>query len=246
VARSFNVSTNVETFSGNNLYVTSTHPRYLIVLGIAVLCYAALGTVLGILPDYVHSRGGDAVLVGLAVGAPALTGAAAATEQGAGIGSLVIPVFGVGVIASWTILADIPDRTGTRGPVAEPACARIGAAEPARPDRGCVLRLLRRRRRPGRTDRRSRGARRRPERGLDRRSRRRARDRARGVVHSGAGANETARVSYLSMPRAAAVQAVVTSRMNFAWVVASEEIHSTSLLPGPRSIEPAIAFSAFS
>ena len=45
-------------------------------LGAAVLCYAALGTVLGVLPDYVHSLGGDAVLVGLAVGAPAMTGAA--------------------------------------------------------------------------------------------------------------------------------------------------------------------------
>jgi MFS family permease len=52
-----------------------TH-RYVFVLGTAVLCYAALGTVLGILPDYVHSLGGGAVMVGLAVGAPALTGAA--------------------------------------------------------------------------------------------------------------------------------------------------------------------------
>jgi MFS family permease len=55
---------------------SSTQPRYLIVLGTAVLCYAALGIVLGILPDYVHSLGGDAVIVGLAVGAPAITGAA--------------------------------------------------------------------------------------------------------------------------------------------------------------------------
>ncbi len=54
----------------------STTGRYAIVLGTAVLCYAALGTVLGILPVYVHSLGGGAVLVGLAVGAPALTGAA--------------------------------------------------------------------------------------------------------------------------------------------------------------------------
>jgi MFS family permease len=54
----------------------STHPRYLIVFSTAVLCYAALGAVLGILPDYVHSLGGGAVLVGFAVGAPALTGAA--------------------------------------------------------------------------------------------------------------------------------------------------------------------------
>ena len=56
--------------------MTSSRRRYLIVLGTAVLCYAALGGVLGILPDYVHSLGGGAVLVGFAVGAPALTGAA--------------------------------------------------------------------------------------------------------------------------------------------------------------------------
>ena len=50
--------------------------RYVAVLVTAVLCYAALGAVLGILPDYVHSLGGGAVLVGVAVGAPAITGAA--------------------------------------------------------------------------------------------------------------------------------------------------------------------------
>jgi MFS family permease len=50
--------------------------RYLAVLATAILCYAALGAVLGILPGYVHSLGGGAVLVGFAVGAPALTGAA--------------------------------------------------------------------------------------------------------------------------------------------------------------------------
>jgi hypothetical protein len=46
--------------------------------------------------------------------------------------------------------------------------------------------------------------------------------------------------------RAAEVQAFVTSRMNFACVVARCEIQSISLLPGPRSIEVAIALSAFS
>jgi MFS family permease len=72
-----NISTVAEASSGNHLYVTfSTRPRYLIVFSTAVLCYAALGAVLGILPDYVHSLGGGAVLVGFAVGAPALTGAA--------------------------------------------------------------------------------------------------------------------------------------------------------------------------
>ncbi|MBV9802140.1 MAG: MFS transporter, partial [Solirubrobacterales bacterium] len=50
--------------------------RYALVLGTAVVCYAALGTVLGILPSYIHTLGGGAVLVGLAVGAPAITGAA--------------------------------------------------------------------------------------------------------------------------------------------------------------------------
>jgi MFS family permease len=49
--------------------------RYASVLATAVLCYAALGTVLGILPGYVHALGSGAVLVGLTVGAPALTGA---------------------------------------------------------------------------------------------------------------------------------------------------------------------------
>jgi predicted MFS family arabinose efflux permease len=39
-------------------------------------------------------------------------GAAAATEQGSGIAKLVIPVFGIGVIASRTVLAGIPDRFG--------------------------------------------------------------------------------------------------------------------------------------
>ena len=53
-----------------------TSRRYLVVLSTGILCYAALGMVLGILPDYVHSLGGGAILVGFAVGAPALTGAA--------------------------------------------------------------------------------------------------------------------------------------------------------------------------
>jgi predicted MFS family arabinose efflux permease len=54
----------------------ATARPYLAVLGTAVLCYAALGAVLGILPEYVHSLGGGAVMVGFVVGAPALTGAA--------------------------------------------------------------------------------------------------------------------------------------------------------------------------
>jgi hypothetical protein len=49
-------------------HTVSAKRRYAMVLGTAVLCYAALGTVLGILPAYVHSLGGGAVMVGLAVG----------------------------------------------------------------------------------------------------------------------------------------------------------------------------------
>jgi MFS family permease len=56
--------------------------RYLVVLVTAIFCYAALGAVLGILPGYVHSLGGGAVLVGLAVGAPAMTGAAGRPSGG--------------------------------------------------------------------------------------------------------------------------------------------------------------------
>jgi MFS family permease len=47
----------------------------LLVLAAAVACYAALGAVLAALPDEVPQRGGGAVAVGVAVGAPALTGA---------------------------------------------------------------------------------------------------------------------------------------------------------------------------
>jgi hypothetical protein len=59
--------------------VSSFQPRYLTVLATAVLCYAALGAVLGILPDYVHSLGGGPVLVGFA-GGPAVGAAARAAD----------------------------------------------------------------------------------------------------------------------------------------------------------------------
>jgi len=55
----------------------ATTSRYAIVIAVAVLCYAALGSVVTFLPDYVPRLGRDATLVGLAVGAPAITGAAA-------------------------------------------------------------------------------------------------------------------------------------------------------------------------
>jgi len=66
----------IQTVLGRRAGADAGGVRYLVVLATAVLCYAALGTVLGILPGYVHTLGGGAVLVGFAVGAPALTGAA--------------------------------------------------------------------------------------------------------------------------------------------------------------------------
>lgn len=49
---------------------------YVSVLGAAVACYAALGAVLRAVPTYVpHSLGGGAFEIGLAVGAPSITGA---------------------------------------------------------------------------------------------------------------------------------------------------------------------------
>jgi MFS family permease len=48
------------------------YPR---VLAAAVLCYAALGAVLRIIPTRLHELGAGAVAIGFAVGAPALTGA---------------------------------------------------------------------------------------------------------------------------------------------------------------------------
>jgi len=53
----------------------STPAAYAAVLAAALLCYAALGVVLRILPQYVTGDlGGSAFAVGLSVGAPALTG----------------------------------------------------------------------------------------------------------------------------------------------------------------------------
>ncbi len=86
----------------------ATTGRYAIVLATAVLCYAALGTVLGILPDYVHSLGGGAVLVGLAVGAPALTGAAGRPLGGRladRVGPARIMIVGALVMSAGTIPA---------------------------------------------------------------------------------------------------------------------------------------------
>ena len=76
-----------------------------------MLCYAALGAVLGILPDYVHALGGEAVLVGLAVGAPALTGAAGRPFGGRladRLGPARIMVAGAVVMAAGTIPAFVP------------------------------------------------------------------------------------------------------------------------------------------
>jgi len=220
-------------------------------------------------------------------------GAAAATEQRSGIAALVIPVFGVGVIASRTILAGIPDRLGaartlsiavtleavglaglaaaTTAPtalvalvvlsvgqgVAVPSLGLLALASvpPSRHGRtagaffayfdagvglgGPAVGLAAHAADPSGAPFAAAGAVLAPASRV-----------ALGCGYVTAGFGICRRrptaVPYLSIPRAADVQASVTSRMNLAWVVASEEIHSTSLWPGPRSIEPAIALSAFS
>jgi MFS family permease len=62
-------------FPGHSFGVTLTHrTSYAVVLGSALACYAALGAVLRVLPEYVQSGlGAGPFFVGVAVGAPALT-----------------------------------------------------------------------------------------------------------------------------------------------------------------------------
>jgi MFS family permease len=89
----------------------ATGTRYLVVLATAVLCYAALGAVLGILPGYVQTLGGGAVVIGLAVGAPALTGAAGRPLGGRLAdrhGPARIMIAGAVLMAAGTIPAFIP------------------------------------------------------------------------------------------------------------------------------------------
>jgi MFS family permease len=83
---------------------------YLLVLGSAVACYAALGAVLRATPTYVGDRlGGGAIAVGFAVGAPALTGAVLRPLGGRwsdrlGVRPMVIVgavVMAVGVLPAW-------------------------------------------------------------------------------------------------------------------------------------------------
>jgi MFS family permease len=103
--------------------------RYLTVLATAILCYAALGTVLGILPGYVHSLGGGAVLVGFAVGAPALTGALGRPQGGRiadRIGPARVVIAGALVMAVGTIPAYV-----TALPVLIVSRLAVGAGEAA-------------------------------------------------------------------------------------------------------------------
>jgi predicted MFS family arabinose efflux permease len=120
-SRVSDVSAVAEAFSGNHLYVAFSRRGYLIVgrspdRGVAPDPAADEPE-----PDWAEQPstlratfrpGLGLMLVNFGYVAVLSFGAAAATEQGTGIGSLVIPVFGVGVIASRTILAGIPDRFG--------------------------------------------------------------------------------------------------------------------------------------
>jgi MFS family permease len=165
------------------------------------------------------------------------------------VGALVIPVFGIGVIASPTIMAGIPDRFGAArtliGAVVLESAGLAGVAVATSPPETLLalavmavgqglavpsLGLLALASVPPSRHGRTAGA-------------------FFAYFDAGVGlggpAGRTGR-GYLSIPRAAEVHAAVTSRIHFACVVASEETHSTSLLPGPRSSELAIALSAFS
>jgi MFS family permease len=68
----------LEALLGMTGFVSSRWTTYAVVLGAAVACYAALGAVLRAIPSYVpDTLGVGPVGVGLAVGAPAITGAIA-------------------------------------------------------------------------------------------------------------------------------------------------------------------------
>jgi MFS family permease len=68
----------LEALLGMNGFMRSRWTSYAVVLTAAVACYAALGAVLRAIPSYVpDTLGVGAVGVGLAVGAPAITGAVA-------------------------------------------------------------------------------------------------------------------------------------------------------------------------
>jgi len=82
---------------------------YLAVLGAAVVCYAALGAVLSILPRYVPDQlGAGPTAVGLAVGAPALTGLLARPVGGRladRLGPLIPLLTGAAVMAAGAVPA---------------------------------------------------------------------------------------------------------------------------------------------
>jgi predicted MFS family arabinose efflux permease len=94
----------------------SPRQLYLAALAIAVLCYAALGAVLGILPRYVPERlGGGPAAVGLAVGAPALTALLMRPVGGRiadRIGPFIPLVSGAGLMAAGALPAALSSSLG--------------------------------------------------------------------------------------------------------------------------------------
>ncbi len=89
---------------------------YLAVLAAALLCYAALGAVLSILPRYVPGTlGGGPAAVGLAVGAPALTGLLARPvggRLGDRLGARAPLLAGAGVMAAGAVPAAVSATLG--------------------------------------------------------------------------------------------------------------------------------------
>ncbi|MBL8928120.1 MAG: MFS transporter [Pseudonocardia sp.] len=114
---------------GDTDHTTRTPLAYLGVLGVAVVCYAALGSVVSLLPGYVPHLGGGAALVGLAVGAPAITGAAARPLGGRWAdrhGSVRVMVGGALVMAVATLPGLLP-----RLPLLLASRLAVGAGEAA-------------------------------------------------------------------------------------------------------------------
>jgi MFS family permease len=93
----------------------STQLLYVAALATAVVCYAALGAVLAILPRYVPARGGGPAAVGLAVGAPSLTGLMARPIGGRladALGPFIPLVAGAAVMAAGAVPAALSASLG--------------------------------------------------------------------------------------------------------------------------------------
>ena len=139
---------------------TWRHGLHQRVLAVALLCYAALGAVLRVLPDHLTGLGAGPFTIGLAVGAPAITGLLArpaggrladrvgprvVVPAGAAMMSLGVAPAAIDTVAGPGRVAPARRRRrgrddGRGGPVAAPAGGRRAARAGARPHRAGQLR----------------------------------------------------------------------------------------------------------